>query len=43
MLLTLEREGLIGRQKGVAHGIQVLVNPADLPQLQPVKTTVQGY
>jgi len=43
MLLTLERDGLIGRQKGVARSIQVLVNPADLPCLQPVKTTVQGY
>jgi len=43
MLLTLEREGLIARQKGVARSIQVLVNPADLPRLQPVKITVQGY
>jgi DNA-binding MarR family transcriptional regulator len=43
MLLTLERDGLIGRQKGVARSIQVLVNPADLPRLQPVKTTVQGH
>src|SRR5215471_10202721 len=43
MLLTLEREGLIGRQKGVARSIHLLVNPANLPQLQPVKTTVQGY
>ena len=43
MLLTLEREGLIVRQKGVARSIQVLVNPADLPRLQPVKITVQGY
>ena len=43
MLLTLEREGLIARQKGVARSIQLLVSPADLPRLQPVKTTVQGY
>jgi len=43
MLLTLEREGLIARQKGVARSIQVLVNPADLPRLQPVKITVHGY
>jgi DNA-binding MarR family transcriptional regulator len=43
MLLTLERDGLIRRQKGVARSIQLLVNPSDLPQLQPVKITVQGY
>ena len=42
MLLTLEREGLIARQKAVARSIQVLVNPADLLPLQPVKITVQG-
>ena len=42
MLLTLEREGLIVRQKGVARSIRVLVNPDDLPRLQPVKITVQG-
>ena len=39
MLLTLERDGLIRRQKGT----QVAVNPSDLPQLQPVKITVQGF
>jgi hypothetical protein len=38
MLLSLERDGLIGRQKGVARSIQVLVNPADLPRLQPEGT-----
>jgi Mn-dependent DtxR family transcriptional regulator len=43
MLLTLERDGLIGRQKGVARSIRVLVNPADLPRLQPIRTPVQGY
>jgi hypothetical protein len=42
MLLTLEREELIVRQKGVARSIRVLVNPDDLPRLQPVKITVQG-
>jgi DNA-binding MarR family transcriptional regulator len=42
MLLTLERERLIVRQKGVARSIRVLVNPDDLPRLQPVKITVQG-
>jgi hypothetical protein len=43
MLLTLERDGLIGRQKGVARSIRILVNPADLPRLQPVRNPVQGY
>lgn len=43
MLLTLEREGLIRRQKGVARSIQLLINPSDLPQLQPVKITVHEY
>lgn len=43
MLLTLERDGLIRRQKGGARSIQLLVNPSDLPQLQPVKFTVQGH
>jgi SOS-response transcriptional repressor LexA len=42
MLLTLERDGLIRRQKGVARSIQLLVNPSDLPQLQPVKISVQS-
>src|SRR5580692_9739690 len=31
MLLTLEREALIRRQKGVARSIHVLINPSDLP------------
>ena len=48
MLLTLEREGLISRRPGVPRSITVLVNHALLPalqpaQVQPVKTTVQGY
>ena len=48
MLITLEREGLIRRQPGVARSIELLVDPAGLPQLlpsrgQPVKTAVQGY
>lgn len=43
MLLNLERDGLIGRQKGVARSIQILVNPVELPPLQPVRTAVQGY
>ena len=38
MLLALERDGPIGRQKGVARSIRFLVNPAHLPRLQPVRT-----
>ena len=48
MLLTLEREGLISRRPGVPRSIAVLVDRADLPDLepghvQPVKITVQRY
>ena len=48
MLITLERQGLIRRQPGVARSIQLLIDPSALPQLlpspaQPVKTVVQGY
>jgi hypothetical protein len=48
MLLTLEREGLISRRPGVPRIIAVLVDRADLPELepehvQPVKITVQEY
>jgi hypothetical protein len=48
MLITLEREGLIRRQPGVARSIELLIEPGALPQLlpcpsQPVKTAVQGY
>jgi DNA-binding MarR family transcriptional regulator len=48
MLLTLERQGLISRRPGIARSIAVLVDRADLPELQPgygqpVKTTVQSY
>lgn len=48
MLITLEREGLIRRQAGVARSIQLLIDPNALPRLlpssdQPVKTTVQRY
>lgn len=34
MVLTLEREGLIRRQPGVARSIEVLVDPEDLPVLR---------
>jgi len=37
MIVTLERNGLIGRQAGVARSIQVLVDPKDLPILDWLK------
>ena len=48
MLITLERQGLIRRQPGVARSIELLIDPRALPQLlpspgQPVKTVVQSY
>ena len=48
MVLTLEREGLIRRQPGVARSIQLRVQPEHLPILRaaenlPVTTSVHGY
>ena len=48
MVLTLEREGLIRRQPGVARSIQLLVQPEHLPILratenQTVISSVQRY
>lgn len=48
MLITLEREGLIRRQPGIARSIQLLIDPGALPPLFPsqhqsVKTAVHGY
>jgi len=48
MLITLERQGLIRRQPGVARSIELLIDPTALPQLlpspaQPVKIAVQKY
>jgi len=48
MLITLEREGLIRRQPGVARSIELLIDPGTLPALlpspgQPVKITVQSH
>ena len=37
MIVTLERNGLIRRQPGVAQSIQVLVAPKDLPILEWLK------
>jgi len=48
MVLTLERNGLIRRQPGVARSIEVLVDPKALPPLrashdQLVKSSVHRY
>jgi hypothetical protein len=48
MLITLERQGLIRRHRGVARSIELLIDPSTLPQLrpspgQPVKTAVQSH
>ena len=48
MLVALERAGLIARKPGVPRSIKVMVDPDDLPTLnpgnpQPVKITVTGY
>ena len=48
MVLTLEREGLIRRQPGVARSIQISVDPDSLPALrasqnQTVKSSVLRY
>jgi DNA-binding MarR family transcriptional regulator len=37
MIVTLERNGLIQRQPGVARSIQVLIAPKDLPILDWLK------
>ena len=47
MILALECAGLIRRQPGVPHSIEVLVPPQHLPVLdipaEPVKTSVPRY
>ena len=43
MVIELERRGLIRRTPRQARSIELLIDPADLPQLQPIKTTVAGY
>ena len=35
MLITLEREGLIRRQPGIARSMQLLIDPSALPPLLP--------
>ena len=43
MVLTLERQGFISRNSGVARSIQLLIDPEILPKLQPVIFSVQRY
>jgi SOS-response transcriptional repressor LexA len=40
MLITLEREGLIRRQPGIARSIQLLIDPSTLPPLLPQPTSI---
>jgi hypothetical protein len=47
ILITLERQSLIRRQRGVARSIELLIDPSTLPQLrpspgQPVKTAAEA-
>lgn len=43
MLLALERQGFISRKPGAARSINLLINPENLPTLQPIKSSVQRY
>ena len=43
MVLTLERKGFISRKAASARSIRLLIDPAILPALQPIMTTVQRY
>ena len=43
MVLALERAGLIRRTPRQARSIELVIDAADLPQLQPIKTTVARY
>ena len=43
MILELERRGLIRRVPRQPRSIEVIVSPAELPALQPIKTPVAGY
>jgi DNA-binding MarR family transcriptional regulator len=43
MILQLERRGLVRRTPRQARSIELLIDPADIPPLQPIKTTVAGY
>lgn len=43
MVVELERRGFIRRIPQQARSIELLVDSADLPPLQPIKTTVARY
>jgi DNA-binding MarR family transcriptional regulator len=45
MVLTLQRQGLISREPGLARSIVLLIPPEKLPTLlaQPVKSSLQRY
>lgn len=43
MILQLERRGLVRRTPRQARSIELLIDPTDIPPLQPIKTTVGGY
>lgn len=43
MIVQLERLGLIRRTPRQARSIELLVPAEELPQLQPIKTSVAGY
>jgi DNA-binding MarR family transcriptional regulator len=43
MIVHLDRLGLIRRVPRRARSIELLVSPADLPPLQPIKTAVARY
>ena len=43
MVLELERKGLIRRTPRQARSIELALDPAEVPQLQPIKTTAAKY
>lgn len=43
MVLGLERAGLIRRTPRQARSIELVVDPTQIPQLQPIKTSVARY
>jgi SOS-response transcriptional repressor LexA len=43
MVLALERAELIRRTPRQARSIELAVDAAEIPQLQPIKITVAGY
>lgn len=43
MILGLERAGLIRRTPRQARSIELVLDPAQIPQLQPIKTSVARY